>query len=212
MISDLAKTRHKVRRAFRVGTTGWRAADLDDPSFEARWSRGSYEIVEGVLAQMPPAYYDPVVPFQRLFRLVDVEIVRIDPGGVLGTELDIVLSDLRVVRTDAAYLSPEDRARQKQVNAGKRGLTYGRILVAPTLVIESVSIGHEVHDRVVKRRLYAEAGVPHYWVLDAYARSLECLVLEAGAYRVDATGRVADHVRPSMFPGLDIPLATLWAE
>jgi Uma2 family endonuclease len=48
--------------------------------------------------------------------------------------------------------------------------------------------------------------------LDAQQRSLECLVLEGADYRVDQSGRNADEIKPSLFPGLVIPLAQLWAE
>lgn len=44
-------------KPFRPGTTGWSASDLDDPRIEGKWLRGSYEIVEGVLTRMPPAYF-----------------------------------------------------------------------------------------------------------------------------------------------------------
>ena len=43
-------------RPFLPGTTGWTASDLDDPQIERLWFSGRYEIVEGVLTSMPPAY------------------------------------------------------------------------------------------------------------------------------------------------------------
>ena len=82
--------------------------------------------------------------------------------------------------------------------------------VAPTLVIESMSIGHEDHDRETKRGWYAELKVPNYWLLNPYARSLECLVLVKDEYRRDAWGRENEQVCPSLFPGLTIPLADIW--
>jgi Uma2 family endonuclease len=85
-----------------------------------------------------------------------------------------------------------------------------RILVPPSLVIESVSPGHERHDRDVKRKWYAEFGVPHYWLLNAYERTLDCLVLQGGVYEVAQTVRDDAQVRPPPFPGLVIPLAHVW--
>jgi Uma2 family endonuclease len=111
-------------------------------------------------------------------------------------------------------MSQSDLDRQKSLNAstGKNRLRYGRLLVPPTLVIESISMGHADHDRETKRRWYAEFGVPNYWLLDAYEQTLECLKLDRTDYAVDCAGRGESELRPSSFPGLLIPLRTVWGE
>jgi Uma2 family endonuclease len=204
------------RRRFRIGTTGWTAADLDDPRIEAEWLKGRYEIVEGVLTRLPAAYDDGGFALKRLIRLVDAQIINSDPEGEIVTEVDLVVGEMRVPTVDGIYLAPSERAAQKLAHAGspnaRPGTKYGRILIAPTLVIESISLGHEAHDRVTKRRWYEEAKIPNYWLLNAYDRSLECLALVGGHYVVDASGRNADEVHPSAFPRLAIPLASLWVE
>ena len=120
-----------------------------------------------------------------------------------------------VSRYHTVFLSPDDQEKQKQTHAhagGGRFLTYGRVLIPPTLVIESLSLGHEAHDRETKRRWYAEAKVPNYWLLDVQERALDCLVLDGADYRVDQSGRHDADVRPSAFPGLVISLGQLWPE
>ena len=72
--------------------------------------------------------------------------------------------------------------------------------------------GHEDHDLETKRRWYADFGVSHYWVVDVFARELLCLRLEDGAYVVDARGSGNRTIRPSLFPGLSIPLKEVWGE
>ena len=203
----------ELERSFAVGTTGWTADDLDDPEIDALWEAGHYEIVEGVLTQMPPAYYDSSLALKRLITITDRAIAESDPDGELVIEVDLILGALRVPKVDAMYLSPRDRTLQQEANAarGRRRMRYGRIVVPPTLVIESISLGHEAHDRVTKRRWYAEAKVPSYWLLDAQARTLECLVLSNTEYVTDASGSGNESVRPSLFPGLVIPLGKLWA-
>ena len=110
-------------------------------------------------------------------------------------------------------ISPADERRQKTA-ARKAGrspdLKRTRILVPPLLVIESISPGHEHHDRETKRRWYTEAGVPNYWILDAFEQSLDCLALRDGEYRVDRSGKGKAIVRPRAFPGLSIPLGQVW--
>jgi Uma2 family endonuclease len=205
------------RKRFASGTTGWTAADLDDPYLEAVWDKRHYEIVEGVLTRMPPAHYDSSIALGRLIEVVLPTIRLNDPAAMIATEVDVIVGERRVPKVDALYLSPQDREDQKKLNAlhgrgTRKQLRYGRILVPPTLIIESLSRGHEDHDRVTKRAWFAEMRVPNYWLLNYFDQSLECLVLERADYRVDAAGRGDQHVRPNAIPPLVIPLAKLWAD
>jgi Uma2 family endonuclease len=199
-------------RQFVAGSTGWSADDLADARVDRCWQQGRYEIVEGVLATMPAAYRDGTLPLSRLRRIVERHFERVKLEGEFTTEDDFVLGRKRVARVDLMFMTAEDDRRQREAHArrGRPGLRYGRVLVPPTLIVESLSLGHEEHDRDTKRGWYAEAGVPNYWLLDAYRRALECLVLAKGAYQSDQTGRDNEEVRPSAFPGLVIPLAELW--
>lgn len=208
MITDVA------HREFLPGTTGWTVDDLEDPEIERQWCQGRYEIVEGVLTVMAPAMFDGGVALQRLVYLLTSHTTSLGLGD-FAFEVDMILSDRRVPVVDAIFLSIDDQLKQKAAHAatGKRkSLKYGRVLVPPTLVIESVSLGHEAHDRETKRGWYAESSIPNYWLLDGQQRSLECLVLENGEYRVDQAGRDNAELRPTLFPGLVVPLGKLWAE
>ncbi len=200
-------------RAFAPGTTGWTAADLNDPAIDAQWDAGRYEIIEGALVTMPAAYYDAARAFRRLLRTIERRLEDTGAPGELAGETDLVISDTRVVRADAVFMRPEDEQRQRQADPQWRGrsdLTFGRLVVPPWLIIESISIGHEAHDRVVKRRWYAEFGIPHYWVFDSFVRRLECLVLDGAVYRTDAIASGAEENRPAAFPGLVIRLGRIW--
>jgi len=199
-------------RPFVPGTTGWTATDLDDPSIEREWFRGRYEIVEGVLTQMPAAYYWGGKVLTRLIHRIIAQVG--EASGSFTTEADIVIDEMRVVRADAAFLSPTDEIKQLQAAraAGRTDPTRTRILIPPTLIIESLSPGHEIHDQKTKRRWYAEFGVPNYWLLNSFDRSLQCLVLECREYREDVAGRDQQEVRPSLFANLVIPLKELWAQ
>lgn len=86
------------------------------------------------------------------------------------------------------------------------------LTLPPSMVIESIRPGHERHDRQTKHRWYAEFGVPNYWIVDGYRRTLDCLRLERGQYIVDAAGHDQDVVRPSAFAGLTIALRELWTD
>jgi Uma2 family endonuclease len=201
-------------RRLEPGTTGWTVDDLENPEMERQWEGGAYELVEGVLAKMPPAYLDGSLPLQQVIRLIQSHLDRRQQAGYFAGEVDLILARNRIARPDAVFLTPTDLERQRQANArrGKKTLPYGRLLIAPTLVIESLSPGHETHDRDTKRQWYAEASVGNYWLLNPYDRSLECLILDApaGVYRTDVAGSNQDELSPAAFPGLLLPLARLW--
>ena len=107
MSTDLTKTRQ-----FEPGTTGWTARDLDDPPIERQWFNGRYEIVEGVLTTLPPAYY---IGGKALYRLMSRVTALIgEEVGSFATEVEIIVDEDRVVRADAAFVTPAEE--QKQVN------------------------------------------------------------------------------------------------
>jgi Uma2 family endonuclease len=199
-------------RVFEPGTTGWTAHDLDDPRIERQWLSGRYEIVEGVLATMPPAYF---LGGRALFELMVIVRNHLAGRGTpaeFSTEVEIIIDDTRVARCDAALLTPQDEEAQIAASkaAGRQDPDRTRILVPPTLIIESVSPGHELHDERTKMRWYAEIGVPNYWIVDAFARTLRCFVLDQSAYLLDVSGSGETEIRPSCFAGLIIPLSQLW--
>ena len=201
-------------RPFLPGTTGWTDTDLDDPAIELMWFEGRYEIVEGVLTNMPPAFFIGGEALFNLMRRVDTFARSIGLKPRFAPEVDIVVSVWRVARADAAMLMPAESKRQDAAarKAGKTDVRRSRIYVPPTLIIESISPGHEDHDLETKRRWYAEFGVPHYWILDAFSRELLCLRLDGNQYVEDARGCRQDTVCSSMFPGLSIPLPEIWSE
>jgi len=201
-------------RPFEHGTTGWTVHDLDDPEIERHWFEGRYEIVEGVLTKMPPAYFVGGNALFNTMFLLKAYLKRQGTKARFSTEVDVVVDATRVARSDAVMMTPRDEAKQMRAGkaAGRPDPKRTRILIPRTLIIESISPGHEHHDLKTKRRWYQEFGVPNYWILDGYAESLECLVLEGGKYRRDAHGRKSDEVRPAFFSGLVIPLTEIWTD
>src|SRR4051812_9087059 len=94
-------------RLFEPGTTGWTVDDLDDPRLDNLWEAGAYEIVEGVLTKMPPAYFDGAAALQRLVILVDSHLNR---SGIIvqcASEVDLILGHQRLARPDAVFVTPE---------------------------------------------------------------------------------------------------------
>ena len=201
------------KKEFRVGTRGWTVEDLDDSRIERLWEEGRYEIIEGVLTEMPAAYYDSKRAINELGYMIKRWLKDRKLKGGISTETDLVLNRRRIPKVDLMYLTEAQEREQRKLSRqrGRPGIRFGRIVVPPQLVLESISIGHEEHDRVVKRAFYAEFKIPNYWLLHAYKRTLECLILDGDDYRPDISGKGSDELRPSAFRGLIIRLSELWA-
>jgi Uma2 family endonuclease len=111
------------------------------------------------------------------------------PGGWwIFPEADVALSPHDIVRPDLAGWRRERLPRPGSVRP---------IEVVPDWVCEVLSPSTAARDRVTKRRLYAQAGVPFYWLIDPELRALEALALrdgawvELGVFDDTATARIA---------------------
>src|SRR5207248_2784844 len=78
-------------RQFIPGTMGWTAADLDDPEIERQWFAGRYEIVEGVLTIIPPAYFAGGEGLFNLLFFLKGYLNQQGSGARIATEVDIVI-------------------------------------------------------------------------------------------------------------------------
>jgi Uma2 family endonuclease len=103
----------------------------------------------------------------------DLRHGRGGPGGWwILTEVDVALLG-DVVRPDLAGW----RRERLPSPWGQRPIE-----VVPDWICEVVSPSNASNDRVRKRRLYARAGVPFYWLVDPAAHTLEALALVGGAW------------------------------
>lgn len=79
----------------------------------------------------------------------------------------------------------------------------------PDIVVEILSTDRN-HDLVYKRRIYAEAGVREYWVVDPMNDTVLPLELRDGAYVERPARTAADTLATPLLPGLAIPLADIF--
>jgi Uma2 family endonuclease len=201
-----------LSKPFRVGTTGWTAADLDDPRIEAKWEWGRYVIINGVLTKMAPGYLGSGISLANLMIEMGQRVPRTE--GSFAPGVDIIIDRLRVVRCDLCFMTPTDRKMQ-DIEARRHGKPDGdraRLYVPPGVVVEALCPGHRAHDRVTKFGWYAEFGVKNFWMLDAFRRTLEEFVLSRGGkYKQVSKLRGDEGVfAPAAFPGVKVPLTDIW--
>src|ERR1700675_2209303 len=93
-------------------------------------------------------------------------------GEVLVAPTDCILSNVTVVQPDILYV-----ATDRQAITSERGIEG-----APTLVVEVLSPSTARLDRDRKMKLYAEHGVPYYWIVDPETRSIDAFALAGAEY------------------------------
>ena len=121
-------------------------------------------------------------------------------GEVLIAPTDCVLSPHTVVQPDILFV---DRSRISII--AERAVEG-----PPTLVVEILSPSTASIDLGPKRALYAEHGVPWYWIVDRAARAIESLELVGGVWRV--AGRLTGSGPAALPPLPDLALdpAAIW--
>lgn len=122
-----------------------------------------------------------------------------EPVGalVLPAPLDVLLGDHSAVQPDLIYLS-----------AARRHLVRERVEGAPDLLVEIVSPGTARRDRGDKIRLYAEAGVEEYWIVDPGERQIQFLVNRGGHFEVVLA--VGGIYRSPALAEITLDLEALW--
>ena len=114
--------------------------------------------------------------------------------------VDVVFADSTVLEPDIVYVS---RARQHII--GAKNLSG-----PPDLVVEVLSPSSQRLDREVKPKQYALHGVPEFWRIDPDAKTVEVFRLQEGAYELDMSLGFGDELTSPLFPGLSLPVSTLW--
>jgi Uma2 family endonuclease len=113
---------------------------------------------------------------------------------------DCILSNVTVVQPDILYI-----ATDRQAITSERGIEG-----APTLVVEVLSPSTARLDRDRKMRLYAEHGVPYYWIVDPETRSIEAFALAGAEYALaDRVTGEAAALPP--FSDLNLDPASIWS-
>ena len=80
---------------------------------------------------------------------------------------------------------------------------------APDIVVEILS-NNRNRDLIYKRRIYAEAGILEYWIVDPRHDTVILLELDGGEYVERAVLTAEDTLTTPMLPGLSIPLADVF--
>lgn len=160
-----------------------------------------FEILDGVLIKEPSPSVIHQRVSRRLQRMLEDYFWKLDPEGeIFNAPLDVTFHDTSIVQPDLFYVSGEQKFIVKD----------NRIDGPPTLIVEVLSPSSSRKDRVQKLKIYQEAQVQHYWLVNPQEKTLECFSLQNGIYALVAAGLDEEVVQHPDFTGLSIALGHLW--
>lgn len=156
------------------------------------------ELIKGKIFKMSPA---PSRRHQKVLRGLVVEFDRYLISGkceFYPAPFDVRLpipnenKPTTVVQPDICVICNPDKLDEQGCNG------------APDLIVEILSPGNAEHDLKVKHKLYEEAAVPEYWVIDPHQKAIQGWILEYGRYRLISENKLKS-LKSLHFPGLEIP-------
>jgi Uma2 family endonuclease len=175
--------------------TPWTYEDyLDFPDDGKR-----YEIVDGEVFVTPAANTRHQDLLGWVFVRLHEHLERYGGGRVIIGPVDVVLSPTNVVEPDIVFVADADSQR----------ITPANLQGPPTLAVEVLSEAR--HDRVRKRRLYAQFGVAEYWIVDPDGERVEVHRLEGQQYPTPTLLEAGTQLTTALLPGLSIEVSALLA-
>jgi Uma2 family endonuclease len=156
------------------------------------------ELIKGEIIEM-----SPIGRRHKAFvlNLTQLLVGRLAERALVNVQSGIVLSDDSEPEPDIAVL------RRRDVPYKEREAHADDVL----LLIE-VADSSLAYDRSTKLRLYAEAGIPEYWVVDCGAETVEVhRGPEAYGYREVRLVMGAATLTPQAFPDVELSTADIFA-
>jgi Uma2 family endonuclease len=137
----------------------WTVNDLQDFADDGQ----RYEVIDGELFVTPAPSFTHQRALAVLYRRVADYLDRERVGYAFFAPADIIFSPKRGVQPDLFVVPPVGGRSPKSF------AETGHLLLA----VEALSPSTARLDRVVKRALYRDEGVPEFWIVDLDSRTFE---------------------------------------
>jgi Uma2 family endonuclease len=155
---------------------------------QVEYSHGFIEVLE-----MPTARHQMILAF--LYRLLHAFVSSRNLGAVLFAAFPVRLWEGKFREPDILFMSAANAARM-----------HDEYWEGADLVIEIVS-GNRQHDLIHKRREYAQAGIPEYWIVDPQSETVIVLELRGDGYAEHGVFHPGDIATSPTLGGLRVPVA-----
>jgi Uma2 family endonuclease len=161
------------------------------------------EIFNGNLIMAP----SPLSEHQRVSSNLEFEIQSSIRGRLKAilfhAPMDVVFDSSNVLQPDIIYVS------EKKKDIVKHGKP---IMGTPDMVVEILSKGSLVYDRVEKKNLYEKFGVEEYWIVDPQNQSVEVYCLENNHYELFSSAEIKGLVASKVIEGFSVEIENIFKE
>ena len=157
-----------------------------------------YELLDGALLVTPSPRPLHQRVSKRLQRQLEAYFEDNGLGEVFNAPVDVILTLHDVVVPDLVVVTTPPQVTDRAIEG------------PPAIIVEILSPSTRLRDRKLKAERYAALGVPHYWIVDPVAKSLECYRLESARYTTVLTAKSPARVTHPDWQGLTIDLAAIW--
>lgn len=161
-----------------------------------------YELLNGEIVKYSAPESKHQIISANLFRKFDNYVFEKKLGRVLYAPISVFLEEYSAPQPDLLFVATKNSKIIQQKG----------VMGAPDLVVEIVSPGSVVRERVHKKEIYERAGVPEYWIVDPKYFSVEIYEHTPSGYSLfhDVEGEGA--VKSKVIKGLEIDVSTIFSE
>lgn len=153
------------------------------------------EFADGYIEVLPTPTRSHQLLLKFLLRLFE-QAVEPDGGIVLFAPLRLRLRPGKFREPDLLLLLDAADPRNQE-----------RYWVGADLVLEIVSADEPGRDLTVKRREYAEAGIPEYWIVNPLNQTITVLTLDGSRYREHGVFTAGMHASSALLPAFSLAVS-----
>ncbi len=159
-----------------------------------------YQLIGGKLIMTPA----PVPFHQDVSRNLEIIIYnwlkQHDFGKIYDSPIDVELNETTIVQPDLLVIKKErlDIIKEK------------RIVGSPDVVIEILSSENAYYDLRKKFKIYENAGIPEYWIVDPEIKSIEIYRNENGRYKLIKEVEKEGAIESEVLNGLSVDLTEVF--
>lgn len=151
------------------------------------------ELSEGRLIITPAPTTEHQIIISNLFLLIGNHVSSKKLGKIVTSPVDVRLWEGTIRQPDIVFMSSKHENRITKQYFG-----------VPDLVIEILSESTEKEDRAIKLREYEKAGVPEYWIVDPFNKSIEVFTLESRVYIIFGKWGPDEIAKSKLLDGFEV--------
>jgi Uma2 family endonuclease len=189
-MTTAALTRPKAK-AQRLWTYDEMVAELPETNLPV-------ELWNGEIIMSPAPHPDHQRIVGSFYRALHEFVAKRDLGEVLFSPCDVVLTQKRVVQPDVLFISKARRSIIKNYIDG-----------VPDLAMEVVSETSWQRDRIQKKALYEQFGLPEYWIVDPDAETIEVFVLTKDVFQLHSRTVRSQVAKSKLIAGFGVSFKNL---